>query len=116
MSEGKRLDAESVRVYWCSGDDAPQRPVNRVGFAAGKRLGNAVCRNRLKRLLREAYRKHKDELPWMNLRIIFLARGRAIESTAQEIERDVAELLRRMKADPGSFDAPPPCASPDIAR
>ena len=38
-------------------------PFNRVGFAVGKRHGNAVTRNRLRRLLREAYRTQKPRLP-----------------------------------------------------
>jgi ribonuclease P protein component len=41
----------------------PQRGhKRRVGFAAGKRLGSAVVRNRVKRLLREAYRHEQHRL------------------------------------------------------
>ncbi len=36
---------------------------NRLGLAVGRHFGNAVRRNRAKRLLREAFRQLKGELP-----------------------------------------------------
>jgi len=39
-----------------------KRQERRVGFAAGKKLGDAVTRNRVKRMLREAYRMSQHKL------------------------------------------------------
>jgi ribonuclease P protein component len=37
--------------------------IARLGLAVGKRLGDAVRRNRIKRRLREAFRRIRHELP-----------------------------------------------------
>lgn len=39
------------------------RPLTRLGLSVSKRFGNAVQRNRLKRQLREVFRRCQSELP-----------------------------------------------------
>ncbi len=44
-----------------------------VGIVTGRKLGNAVQRNRARRLLREAYRRHKHRLA-NGLHLVIVAR------------------------------------------
>ena len=50
------------------------RPFNRLGITAGKKVGNAVCRNRAKRLIRLAYREAEVKLP-VGMDIVIVARS-----------------------------------------
>jgi ribonuclease P protein component len=50
------------------------RPFNRFGITAGKKIGNAVARNRAKRLIRLAYQKAEVKLP-VGIDIVIVARS-----------------------------------------
>ena len=67
----------------------------RAGFVAGRRVGNAVRRNRARRLLREAYRRLKVELPATGFRLVFVARSPCPELSLSEIDREMRRLLQR---------------------
>lgn len=50
------------------------KPYNRLGITAGKKVGNAVCRNRAKRLIRLAYRTSEVSMP-VGMDIVIVARA-----------------------------------------
>lgn len=85
---GARLERASFVLVWLPG---PGRRA--VAFAASRRVGGSVRRNRARRRLREAYRRQKHLLPAVGIRVCFVARGRAVEAPFAELSAEVGEAL-----------------------
>jgi ribonuclease P protein component len=66
----------------------------RVGIVAGKRIGNAVQRNKAKRLLREAVRLNRARIA-DGFEIVLIARKTAIRNTLRDNELDMMKLFER---------------------
>ncbi len=60
-------------------------PYNRIGITTSKKIGNAVQRNRARRIIRAAYR-NKEKLFPIGFDIIFVARQDIISVKSTDIE------------------------------
>lgn len=67
----------------------------RLGIVCSKKVGNSVVRHHFARLVREAYRLHKDSIR-KDRDIIVVARELAKEQGYTEIEKSFITLLKRL--------------------
>ncbi len=74
----------------------PDGPDNRtrIGVVAGKRVGGAVVRNRVKRRVRESVRLRYDRLE-RGWDIVFIVRSQAADSDFRALDGAVAQLFAR---------------------
>ena len=68
----------------------------RIGVSAGKRVGNAVQRNRAKRLLRAGIHRLLDGLQ-SGHDIILLAREAILQAKSQDVQKALEGLAKRAK-------------------
>jgi ribonuclease P protein component len=73
---------------------APRAEVGaRLGLAVSARIGHAVSRNRVRRLAREAFRRHRAQLGALD--VLLVARPSARGASYEEVERDLLRACQR---------------------
>lgn len=87
---GQRYSHRLVRITVLKGNEGDG---GKVAFVAAKRLGNAVFRNRCKRVLREAARA--ERLPREGARIILFATRRTHDAAPEEVAQALESLLAK---------------------
>ena len=87
QARGKRLYTRHFGVTLAP----PATDIPGLGLVVTRRLGKAVKRNRMKRLLREFFRHHKTELPAADL--VIMAKKGAEGLGYRQIEEELGRLL-----------------------
>ncbi|MBE3550073.1 MAG: ribonuclease P protein component [Brockia lithotrophica] len=102
ITGGKSVADPRLVVYYERRDDGGRA----VGVSVGRRLGDAVLRNRYKRRLREILRRALPHIrPGYNL-VVLLRRG-GIGAEFSELEASLLRLLKRAKLWQESEGVPP---------
>jgi ribonuclease P protein component len=87
-NEGARISGRFMTVFLL----ATERPGPRFGVAATRKMGNAVERNRAKRLARDIFRRHK---PTAGYDIVIVPRREMLDAPFASLEADYDRALER---------------------
>ncbi len=66
----------------------------RIGIAAGRTVGSAVQRNRVKRIMRAAFQPYLENLP-IGWDLILIARRKMMTANFEATQKSLVRLLRR---------------------
>jgi len=76
--------------------EKPDQSHFRIGLSVGKKIGNAVVRNRVKRLIRQVFFELSSSLE-QNRDYVIIARYPTAEMTYEEVSKSLQHVLRRSK-------------------
>jgi len=93
LRSGKSFANRELVIYY---KEKPQQDHFRVGISVGKRLGNAVTRNRIKRYIRESFIQ-LDEKIVSEVDIIIIARKPVVQMNCNQVKKSLLHLLRKQR-------------------
>jgi ribonuclease P protein component len=74
---------------------------NRLGLSVSRKVGKAVARNRIKRLLREAMRKSLDRIS-LDCDFVLIAKKSSVEAELDDFIQDIKRFLSRLTREKSS--------------
>lgn len=89
QQRGRKIHLKDVLAFLY-----PRDGQRRLGVTVSSRVGGAVQRNRIKRLMREAWRRNRELMPH-GYDLVLVAKRTASEATYRDIERQLQQLVRR---------------------
>jgi ribonuclease P protein component len=89
--EGRRFSFSGLSAWILKRQEGETFQKPRLGLAIPKAYGNAVTRNRLKRLIREVFRLNKEKLP-PGVDMVFSARSTMAKPRYQSVEPIILKL------------------------
>lgn len=93
QARGRRVSSFRFIMLSCRRQDDGDA---RLGITVSRRVGNAVQRNRVRRLVREAFRRDRAAWP-RGFDVVVIAREAARGATFVEVVADLAALLRKVR-------------------
>lgn len=93
QGHGRKLQGAGFLFFMVRSSDG----ISRLGITVSKRVGNAVVRNHVKRLLREVYRRNKVIFPPAT-EMVLVAKQRAALLGYEEIKREIEKLCMQATA------------------
>nr|WP_208414745.1 ribonuclease P protein component [Paenibacillus castaneae] len=88
---GKSFANGQFVVYWSK---QPSADPFRLGVSASKKIGNAVVRNRMRRMLKEIVRQHENRIV-PKTDFILIVRKPATVMKMKEMEKSVLHVLKK---------------------
>ena len=101
LTKGRFYKGEFITMYLYKNKQGK----NRLGIAISKKIAKATKRNRLKRLIRESFRLHKEELN-KGYSIVFIwNKNKQVQKYhCRQIEEDMLHLFQRAKIRKGKVE------------
>ncbi|MUK88133.1 ribonuclease P protein component [Ornithinibacillus sp. L9] len=91
FSKGKSFANRQLVIYYRKSSDQDHF---RVGLSVGKKIGNAVTRNRIKRFLRQAFHELETQIK-PDYDIVIIARQPTSNMEFHEIKKSLTHLLMK---------------------
>ena len=92
LKRGKYVSGSYIEAFFIKNNLSK----NKIGIAVGTKIGKAVKRNYLKRIIKEAYRLNEEKVG-EGKSIVFLIKKRVNieEITFQKVEQDILEIIEK---------------------